>query len=464
MSLNAFYSTMKTTLLTRTRIFTAALILISLASCNQGSNLADNTRRRAIDPVIENDVPFRDFTVSADKDDTITLAEGTKIFIPAGIFVDTKGAPVKGDIQLHYRAFYSPGEIIASGISMFYDSAGTEHVFTSAGMFEIKGTQKGNPIAIAQGKSIDMDFASTRDDATYSFYQMDTAKAEWKYLTTGKAEPNAMREQLMAELTKSFPKPAEPKLYDPTKPVINIDVDVQDHPELAGYEGLLWQYAGSGNDPEKNKWIYGTEWTAAQLTMKDSNTCMYGMNLSAPSKSFTTNVFPSLKGNDYTQAMSEFRAKMETFTATEAVRQEKRKNVALTAQFQRRSQIRNFGMHNWDAYEIFGEPEFATAEFHFEDPEFEKVRESVSVYFITADRRIISTYNGAEISKVVFVSNRSSSIIAVLRGTNRVALLDNSGFVSSLAPEGTDRSIFKLHTSSQTVSNSKELDALIAEL
>lgn len=458
---NALYSTMKTTLLTRTRTFSAALILLSLASCNQGSNLADNTRRRAVDPVLENDVPFRDFTVSADKADTITLAEGTKIFIPAGIFVDTKGAPVKGDVQLHYRAFYSPGEIIASGISMFYDSAGTEHVFTSAGMFEIKGTQKGSPIAIAQGKSIDMDFASTRDDATYSFYQMDTAKAEWKYLTTRKAEPNAMREQLVAELAKSFPKPAEPKLYDPSKPVINIDVDVKDHPELAGYEGLLWQYAGSGTDPEKNKWIYETDWTAAQLTMKDSNTCMYGMNLSAPSKSFTTNVFPALKGNDYSQAMSEFREKMETFTATEAVRQEKRTNIALTTQFQRRTQIGSFGYHNWDMFEDF--PEVTMAEFHFEDPEFEKQRENVVIYFIAVDGQVVSAYNGSGTPTLMFTSNRKSTIVAILRGTNKVAKLNNDGFLSSLPKEQSTRATFTLHTTKEKVTNSKELDALIAK-
>lgn len=456
---------MKTTLFNRTRTFSAALILLCAASCNQGSNQADTTRRRAIDPALQNDVPFRDFTVSADEGDTITLAEGTQIFIPAGIFVNTKGEPVKGDVQLHYRAFYSPGEIIASGITMFYDSANAEHVFTTAGMFEINGTQNGNPIRIAEGKSIDMDFASSRDDATYSFYQLDTANAEWKYVTTnGKAQPNVLREKLLAELSKTFSKPAEPKLYDPKKPVINIDVDVKDHPELAGYEGLLWQYAGSGTDPEKNKWIYETEWRSVQLTMADSNTCMYNLGLSGSpdGKRFSTNVFPSLKGDDYKQAMTEFREKMETFEASEKVRQEKRTNIALTNQFQRRTSVRNFGQHNWDMFEDF--PEFVMSEFHFEDPEFEKQRENVAVYFVALNGNVVSAYNGAGTPNIMFSPKRKSGFVAILRGTNKVCKMGNGDFLAALPADPSKRSVFKLRATKETVSNSKELDAVIAKL
>ncbi len=456
---------MKTTLFIRTGTFSAALLLLCLASCNQGSNLADNTRRRAVDPVLENDVPFRDFTINTDMADTIELAEGTKIFIPAGTFVDLKGEPVKGDVQIHYRAFYTPGEIIASGISMFYDSAATEHVFTSAGMFEINGTQNGSPIAIAKGKSIDMDFASSYDDATYSFYQMDTAKAQWNFITTnGKAEINRVRESLTKELSGSLVKPAEPKLYDPTKPVINIDVDVQNHPELSGYEGLLWQYAGSGTDPEKNKWIYETEWNAAQLTMKDSNTCMYGLDLTGSSKSFSTNVFPSLKGNDYKKAMAEFREKMETFTANEEERQEKRKQIAATTPYQRKTRITSFGLCNWDQWLIYGVPEQTIAEFHFDDADFENQRHNVAIYFVALDGRLVSAYNGTSNPTLTYVPTRNTCIIGVLRGTNKVTMLSSNDFLNSLAKKKSDRSVFRLQNSSQTVSNSSDLDALIEKL
>jgi hypothetical protein len=464
MSSNILNFTMKTALFTRTRTLSAALLLLCVAACNQGSNLADKTRRRAVDPALKNSVPFRDFTINTDKNDTIALAEGTKLFIPAGIFVDAKGNPVKGDVQLHYRAFYTPGDIIASGISMVYDSANVEHVFSSAGMFEINGTQNGEPVSIAKGKAIDMDFASTRDDATYSFYQMDTAKAKWNFISTGKAEPNAMREELTKQLAQEAPKPVEPKLYDATKPVINIDVDVANHPELSGYEGLLWQYAGSGTDPEKNKWIYETDWNSAQLTMKDENTCMYGLNLSGPSKSFATNVYPTLKGQDYQQAMVEFREKMETFKASETIRQQKRKDIALTAQFQRKTRVANFGLCNYDQFFIYGDPEQVFAEFHFTDPDFENHRENVAVYFVAVDGRFIAAFNGGSAPKLTYVPDKNSCMIAVLRGTTKAEVLNNGEFLSAVSADKSDASVFRLHPTSQTVSDSKDIDLLISKL
>ncbi len=464
MRLNAILYTMKTTLFNRTRTLSVALLLLCAASCNQGSKFADNTRRKAVDPAFKETVPFKVFTIKAEQNDTITLAEGTKLFIPAGIFVDANGNPVKGNVQLHYRAFYTPGEIISSGISMIYDSANVEHNFSTAGMFEINGTQNGNPIAIAKGKSIDMDFASTRDDAQYSFYEMDTTNAQWNFIRAGKAEPNAMREKLMAEIAKAFSKPVEPRLFDPKKPVINIDVDVKDHPELSGYEGLLWQFAGTGNDPEKNKWIYENNWNSAQLTMQDSATCMYNLSLVGDSKRFSTSVFPTLKGDDFEKAMTQFREKMTDFNAAETVRQEKRKQVVLTTQFQRKTNITRFGICNWDMWMMYGKPEQSLAEFHFEDPDFENSREKVAVYFVAVGGRNLIPYNGAETPNLTFVRDKNTCLIAVLRGTSKTCVLDNSGFLSALKADKTEYAIFKLKPSSHPATTSEDIDDLISKL
>jgi hypothetical protein len=466
----------------RTGIFSAALLVLCLAGCNQGDKTADFTRRKAVDKVLANDVPFRDFNVNTAKSDTIELAEGTQIVIPPGIFVDKDGKTVKGDVQIHYRAFYTPGEIIASGISMVYDTADASHIFSSAGMFEITGTQNGKPVSIAPGKSIDMAFASSRNDAKYSFYEMDTTKAQWNFVRTGNAEPNSTREKLLADLSKFPSKPVEPKLYNGKKPVINIDVDITDHPELAGYEGLMWQYAGSGSDPEKNKWIYENDWTSAQLTMRDSNTCMYGLALAGNSKKFSTNVYPVLSGQNYQHAMSQFKEKMATFEAAEKIRQEKRKQVASTQEYIRRTNVRNFGLCNWDMYNIFGTPEVVYAEFHFDDPDFENNREKVAVYFSAVDGRFVSAYNGAACADLTYLPTRNSCLIAILRGTNKAMVLNNSEFFEDISKGGSnkttksnseflrttstsgERTIFRLHGTSQAVSNSSDIDMLITKL
>ncbi|CAN5203816.1 hypothetical protein BH09BAC5_BH09BAC5_28580 [soil metagenome] len=461
---NAKHIPMKNTLFLRTGKISAAVLLLLTTACNQDAKIAESTVRKAVDPVLQNNLAFRNFTVNSDKADTISISEGTQLFIPPGTFVDENGKAVTGDVQIHYRAFYTPGEIIASGISMFYDTANAEHVFSSAGMFEITGTQNGNPVSIAKGKSIDMNFASTRNDAQYSFYEMDTTNAKWKFVTTGNAEPNSFRNKLIAELDKLIPKPVEPKLFDANKPVIDIDVDTKDHPELAGYDGILWQYAGTGTDPEKNKWVYDENWTSTQLTMRDSSTCMYGLKLSSGTKTFSTNVYPTLKGQNYQKAVSEFRNKMEVFNATETVRQQKRKDVALTTEYQRRTKIITFGICNWDRYQIYGSPEYAQVEFHFDDPEFERQRENVAIYFVAISGQMVSSCNGASTSSFVFTSSSNSAVIGILRGTTKVAVLNNSEFLVAVSGDRTKHSKLQLHPTSMTVKDNRDLDILIAKL
>src|ERR1051325_9931533 len=91
----------------------AILPAIFIFSCKPNSSTVDTTRKAVDAPLVKN-IPFRDFDVNAENGDTLRLSEGTDIFIPGGTFVDQKGFPVKGKVQLHYRAFYTPGEILAS--------------------------------------------------------------------------------------------------------------------------------------------------------------------------------------------------------------------------------------------------------------------------------------------------------------------------------------------------------------
>src|SRR4051812_12730693 len=98
---------MKKAFFIRTGSLSAALLVLGLAACNPGTKTADFTRRKAVDRVLTDDVPFRDFNVNTAKSDTLNLAEGTQIVIPPGIFVDKDGKKVNGDVQIHYRAFYT---------------------------------------------------------------------------------------------------------------------------------------------------------------------------------------------------------------------------------------------------------------------------------------------------------------------------------------------------------------------
>ncbi len=442
----------------------ALLPAAALVSCKTDATTGDTTRR-AVDPPLANTVPFRDFTISADAGDTILLDEGTQLYVPPGIFIDKDGKPVKGDVQLHYRAFYTPGEIIASGITMLYDSADAEHIFSSAGMFELTGTQGGEPVTIAPGKNIEMDFGTNRDDMTFSFYALDTVASKWNFKNTPKPEKNALREKLVSELSAFMPRPVEPRKYDAKRPVLDLDVNTEDHPELAGYSGILWQYAGTGPDPDKSKDLYSTSWTSAKLQLIDSTVCTYTLNLANNEKTFTTNVYPALRGDNYEAALKSFKTKMSDFEASEKTRIAKREKELEMAKFQYSLRVPNFGIYNFDGLFPFEDLMVSEPmEFHFDDPEMEKNRENIVVFAVTANGVLVSGFNATRQQKITFVTRTKNGFVAVMRGTNKAAMLDADAFRSSIERTPDKPMRITLKRAGKTVSDSKDLDALIATL
>lgn len=433
-------------------------------SCKSDKPTAETTRK-AVDPQLMEAIPFQDFNVDVSANDTIRLPEGTNIYIPTGTFVDEKGEPVSGRVQLHYRAFYSTGDIIASGITMQYDTAGQAHVFTSAGMFELTGTQDGKPISIAPKKSITMDFASTRNDMDFSFYKLDTSSVNWNFISTTKVENNKLRENILKELAGLItPKPVEPKAFDATKPVIDIDVEVTDHPELAGYNGIVWQFAGVGNDPEQNKWIYNTNWNSAKLVMNDTASCTYILSLSNKEKKFSTSVIPRFKEGDYTRAIANFKTRMGSFVAQQQIIEEKEVLVEKIPPFIRPVSLMNFGVHNCDQIFRFGRPAYVNAEFHFDDPEFETQRKNVTVYVISASGNLSMAYNALNQHNILYYTDNSNCMIAVLKGTKRACVLSVSDFKYAVEQNKSSLMHFKLQPSTEQIANGADLDRVLRTL
>jgi hypothetical protein len=118
----------------------------------------------------------------------ITYGSGTKLSIPANAFEDANGAPVTGNVDITYREFRDPVDIVLSGIPMTYDSGGVVENFESAGMFEISASQNGSEVFLREGMQIDMDFAVVDTASTFNFYRLDEKKG-WQYLeSTGTVE------------------------------------------------------------------------------------------------------------------------------------------------------------------------------------------------------------------------------------------------------------------------------------
>ncbi len=136
-------------------------------------------------------IEAKHFEVDAEKEQTVVSTSGTKITIPKNAFVDKKGRPVVGKVDLRYVEFRRPVDFILGGLPMDYHHNGEHYDFNSAGMFKITAQQKGTEVYLDPSKSIDMDFPLTADLPDLNFYQLDTVSKKWKEIS---------------KLTKEIPK------------------------------------------------------------------------------------------------------------------------------------------------------------------------------------------------------------------------------------------------------------------
>ena len=93
--------------------------------------------------------------------------------------MDAEGGSVSGKVSLNYRQFQDVGEIFLSGLSMHFDSAGLRSLMRSTGMMEIRGSQGGKPIFLAQGKSLSVAMASFTDEDDHRLYYLNEEDRRW---------------------------------------------------------------------------------------------------------------------------------------------------------------------------------------------------------------------------------------------------------------------------------------------
>lgn len=140
-----------------------------------------------VDPPIKGiDVERTTYTINPQIENIITYPSGTKILIPANAFLDKTGNPITSSVTLSYREFRDPVDFLVSGIPMKYDTAGEVTNFESAGMFELLASSNSEPLTVAPGKKIDMNFATTSSDSTYNFYTFNDSTGNWEYLNKPK--------------------------------------------------------------------------------------------------------------------------------------------------------------------------------------------------------------------------------------------------------------------------------------
>ena len=126
------------------------------------------------------DKPREMHRADASKPVDFTASDGTRVRIAANALVDGSGKAVTGAVDISYRSFSEPYEIIASGIPMHVATPdGAGHMET-AGMYELYASQNGSPVLLKQGERIALERPETGAvDSSYTGWQLDTGTGAW---------------------------------------------------------------------------------------------------------------------------------------------------------------------------------------------------------------------------------------------------------------------------------------------
>ncbi len=308
-------------------------------------------------PSTKLNIPYSAYKTSNEKNIEINHLSGSKIKIPKNAFVNKKGELLKGEVEILYREFHNQAEITASGIPMFYDSAGTKHVLESAGMFEIKGLQNGEPVFINPERPISVEFASLNPENRFNQYYLDTVTKNWNYIkrdnpvyhkkdvsTNQPASSEILRkkyEPSIAAIPKQLDsvkhiytkkidkleKPAQP--IKPNKsagrPQFELEVDYKEFPELASFKNALFEIGEENSNFSKD--LTKITWSNANISEGPQKGKNYWLTLSYKNRIEKLIVYPVLSGADYEQAIKKYEEKFEKYQAILSKRQAEEEKI-----------------------------------------------------------------------------------------------------------------------------------------
>jgi hypothetical protein len=283
-------------------------------------------------PINGLDVPYQTFKLDAKKSHQFTTSTGTVINIPEQAFLNDKGNPIEGEIELKFREFHDVVSIFAAGIPMTYDSAGTQYHFESAGMFEMLAYSNGQPVNTNPARLINVTLASQQqggnfnlyyleNNTTWNFIKKDTAKGleadsnNQKGIAQNSSDKSAAL-KAFEKADKDFKKALQtakiiqPQLANNNLFSFKVDYKASEFPELVPYKNILFEITekNKGFDPAQAK----KEWKEISLTKTDEPQ-VYKTDFYRKDEQMTLWVRPVFSQKDMTSAESTFEKLFEEY-------------------------------------------------------------------------------------------------------------------------------------------------------
>lgn len=406
-----------------------SLALITLAlvtSCGNNEKAikelsSSEDEQSVIKPIEGLVIPIQHFTINASKGDSLILPNCGSIIISKNAFVDLKGNPIKGKVDVEWQEFHSLGEIIASGIPMKYDSAGVENDFESGGMFTISASQNNETVQLAPGKSAKVNLASIQDTPCYNFYELDERTGDWSYITTESSEPIEQPVEKVGEVEE---------LTDvQSQTILDVDLDTRKFPELQELEIVGWK----PKERLSEKSLRKLQMRNAKLRLVQTSTNELAIELIT--KKDTTNylVEPYL----VEQAMVDSKSKLARMN--EEMAEAKKYEDAIEKSVVMRSiEIENFGTYNWDR--IYKLPNVKQVVAHYDFPK-RLSSKLISLYLISPDDNAVIKCDASGGNTVLFEPSRRNCWVAIFPD-NELFVVSNEGFNEARVTENGDECTF----------------------
>lgn len=134
-----------------------------------------------VTPPFENlDIAPDNYKVSPEESTKISH-NNTEIKIPENAFLSEDGEVITSPVDIEYREFHDPVDVIFSGIPMGYDSAGVTYNLETSGMIEFRAFSEGKEVFPNPESSIQVNLGSEVIKDGYNIYLLDDETGEWKF-------------------------------------------------------------------------------------------------------------------------------------------------------------------------------------------------------------------------------------------------------------------------------------------
>jgi hypothetical protein len=383
-------------------------------------------------PPLGKKTPFIRKTFNAEKGLTLHMPTGTHVVIPENALIDEDGQPVKGNVTARFREFHTPGEILHSGIPMQFGDDRKDY-FSSGGMMELRVSQNGKDVQLAENAQVQVDLASAiTPDKDFKLYYL-TDDLTWDNGAAFETVRNNRRDSALAALPDAGVKPMDPK---PGSDDIIFEI-VGGNNLTRAFRNTKWRLLEilSGEDPE---FAFSVNWTSVKIEQPVDPKEPFTIHFSLKAVDYKGKIIkrdckvsanPILTGEQLEAALEQFNKDIAAYEKELADIEKEETRLLQEKGLLNRFEMDEFGICNIDKLQSAGLLATLNITFDFES-ELQPHINRVMLYMVLEDKNGVLKFNAFEWNKLPIADTRFS-LVAVLPD-GKVAYVPSSVIVKKL--------------------------------